>query len=126
MRESLDPGPLLEVRDLRIAFSGQEAVRGVSFSIGRGETLGLVGESGSGKSATSLAMLRLLPASAEVSGSIRLNLDSSLASPQGLKPQAGPGNLMDGLKPVPFKTTNVGEELLSLSENRMRRHRRQS
>lgn len=64
--------PLLEVRDLRIAFSGVEAVRGISLAIGRGETLGLVGESGSGKSATSLAMLRLLPASAMVSGSIKL------------------------------------------------------
>ncbi len=68
-----DVKPLLEVRDLRIAFSGNEAVRGVSFAIHRGETLGLVGESGSGKSATSLAMLRLLPASASVSGSIRLD-----------------------------------------------------
>ncbi len=63
---------LLEVRDLRIAFGGREAVRGVSFAIGRGETLGLVGESGSGKSATSLAMLRLLPGTAAVSGSIKL------------------------------------------------------
>ena len=64
---------LLEVRDLRIAFSGHEAVRGISFSIARGETLGLVGESGSGKSATSLAMLRLLPESAVVTGSIKFN-----------------------------------------------------
>ena len=61
---------LLEVRDLRIAFSGKEAVRGISFELRRGETLGLVGESGSGKSATSLAMMRLLPPSAAVSGSV--------------------------------------------------------
>ena len=90
--------PLLEVSDLRIAFSGHEAVHGVSFAIGRGETLGLVGESGSGKSATSLAMLRLLPASAEVSGSIRLWL---------------PGD-------------DAGAEILSLPEDRMRAHRGQS
>jgi len=63
---------LLEVRDLRIAFSGKEAVRGISFELRRGETLGLVGESGSGKSATSLAMMRLLPPSAEVSGSVKI------------------------------------------------------
>ncbi len=64
--------PLLAVRDLRIAFGGHEAVRGVSFAIAPGETLGLVGESGSGKSATSLAMMRLLPQSARASGSIGL------------------------------------------------------
>ena len=62
--------PLLSVRDLRIAFSGRECVHGISFDLVRGETLGLVGESGSGKSATSLAMMRLLPPSATVSGSI--------------------------------------------------------
>jgi peptide/nickel transport system ATP-binding protein len=61
---------LLAVRDLRIAFGGREAVREISFEIAAGETLGLVGESGSGKSATSLAMMRLLPPSATVSGRI--------------------------------------------------------
>jgi peptide/nickel transport system ATP-binding protein len=103
--------PLLEVRDLRIAFSGHEAVRGVSFAIGRGETLGLVGESGSGKSATSLAMLRLLPASAEVSGSIRLCMAP-------LVPTHDDGTVMKG--PPLF------EELLTLPEERMRAHRGQS
>ena len=77
-----DVKPLLEVRDLRIAFSGNEAVRGISFAIHRGETLGLVGESGSGKSATSLAMLRLLPASASISGSIRLDGEELLTLPE--------------------------------------------
>jgi peptide/nickel transport system ATP-binding protein len=62
--------PLLRVDDLKIAFGAHEAVRGVSFAIAPGETLGLVGESGSGKSATSLAMMRLLPGSARVSGRI--------------------------------------------------------
>lgn len=73
---------MLEVKDLRIAFSGREAVHGVSFRIEKGETLGLVGESGSGKSATSLAMLRLLPASATVAGELRLNGEDLLLLPE--------------------------------------------
>jgi len=93
MQTPSDSTPLVNVRDLRIAFSGHEAVRGISFAIKRGETLGLVGESGSGKSATALAMLRLLPPTAAVSGSIRLSTDEA------------------------------GDELLTLPEERMRRHR---
>jgi peptide/nickel transport system ATP-binding protein len=75
--------PLLDIRNLNIEFSaaGQpgaavpaqtlRAVRDVSFSISPGEVLGLVGESGSGKSITSLAIMRLLPPQARVSGEIR-------------------------------------------------------
>jgi peptide/nickel transport system ATP-binding protein len=74
--------PLLDVRDLSIQFpqsrGGQTpatappaaAVRSLSFSIAPGEVLGLVGESGSGKSVTSLAIMGLLPSSAEVTGEI--------------------------------------------------------
>ena len=62
--------PVLQVDQLTIAFGGFTAVAGVSFTIAEGETLGLVGESGSGKSATSLAVLRLLPPSATVHGRI--------------------------------------------------------
>jgi peptide/nickel transport system ATP-binding protein len=62
--------PLLDVRDLSVAFGGREAVRRISFWISAGETLGLVGESGSGKSAASLAILRLLPGTASVSGRV--------------------------------------------------------
>jgi oligopeptide/dipeptide ABC transporter, ATP-binding protein, C-terminal domain len=55
---------LLDVRDLRTYFHVMDgtvpAVDGVSFSLGRGQTLGIVGESGSGKSVTALTVMRLL------------------------------------------------------------------
>ncbi len=50
---------LLEVRGLRVAFGGKDVVRGIDFSISRGEKLALVGESGSGKTVTALSLLRL-------------------------------------------------------------------
>jgi len=57
--------PLLDVRNLQVAFGSRDlrtlAVRGVSFNIGRGETVAIVGESGSGKSVSALSVMRLLP-----------------------------------------------------------------
>jgi len=50
---------LLDVRGLRVAFGGKDVVRGIDFSIARGEKLALVGESGSGKTVTALSLLRL-------------------------------------------------------------------
>ena len=65
---------LLEVRDLAVTYrtGGQRvrAVRGVSFSLAPGQTLGMAGESGSGKTTVALSLLRLLPPAAEVTGQV--------------------------------------------------------
>ena len=68
---------LLEVQHLNVSLQtprGQaQAVRDVSFSLARGQTLGLVGESGCGKSITALSLLGLLPDNAQVTGSVRFD-----------------------------------------------------
>ena len=67
---------VLSVRDLNVRFNSENgvvhAVRGVDFDLMPGKTLGIVGESGSGKSVTSLAIMGLLPPTAEIAGSVRL------------------------------------------------------
>jgi peptide/nickel transport system ATP-binding protein len=77
--------PLLEVNSLHIGFAirtGETtAVRDISFAIAPRETLALVGESGSGKSVTALALLRLLPQNARMTGDIRFDGRSVLALP---------------------------------------------
>jgi len=93
-----DALPILQVEDLSIGFGGREVVHGISFEIAAGETLGLVGESGSGKSATALALLRLLPPEAQVSGRVEF------APPGGAGATSTP-------------------DLLRLSEAEMRRRR---
>ncbi|MBE0414879.1 ABC transporter ATP-binding protein [Yoonia sp.] len=71
--------PILRVENLRtelaLSSGAIEVVRGVSFSVNKGETLGIVGESGSGKSMTALSIMRVLPRPIGriASGSIHLN-----------------------------------------------------
>ena len=70
--------PVLQVKDLKTSFltsSGEvQAVRGVSFSVNKGESVGIVGESGSGKSVTSLSVMQLLTGTGNiVGGSVKLN-----------------------------------------------------
>ncbi|WP_371156898.1 ABC transporter ATP-binding protein [Jannaschia sp. 2305UL9-9] len=77
---------LLTVENLRIAFrqdgKTSEAVRGVSFTVEKGETVALVGESGSGKSVTALSTVSLLPDSAEVTGSIIYDGTQMVGAPE--------------------------------------------
>jgi peptide/nickel transport system ATP-binding protein len=71
--------PLLEVSNLNVKFAsrggksdaGVQAVRNVSYHVDTGETLCIIGESGSGKSVSMRSLMRLLPSTAEISGSIR-------------------------------------------------------
>lgn len=83
---------LLNVRNLTIQYpdTRHPAVDGLSFAIDRGESVGLVGESGSGKTQTALAIMGLLPANANCSGSIRIDdqelLGASVATLNRLRP----------------------------------------
>ncbi|OZM72877.1 peptide ABC transporter ATP-binding protein [Amycolatopsis antarctica] len=69
--------PLLELSDLGVTYRTHDgdvpAVRGVNVRIEAGDTLGIAGESGSGKSTVAMSVLRLLPKSAKVSGTIALD-----------------------------------------------------
>ena len=82
-----DPGILLDVADLAVTFPTDDgivqAVRGVSYQLHKGEALGIVGESGSGKSVSSLAVLGLLPRTAQISGSVRLYGEELLGRSEG-------------------------------------------
>ncbi|MCB2140628.1 MAG: ATP-binding cassette domain-containing protein, partial [Rhodobacteraceae bacterium] len=79
---------VLKVRDLSVRFRQDgrmiEAVKGVSFAIGKGETVALVGESGSGKSVTALSTVALLGANAEIAGSITYLDQQMVGAPEPL------------------------------------------
>ena len=80
------PATVLDVRDLSVRFRQDgrliDAVRHVSFTVGRGETLALVGESGSGKSVTALSTVSLLPDTAMVTGSVTYNGTQLVGAPE--------------------------------------------
>ncbi|MGV9709311.1 dipeptide ABC transporter ATP-binding protein [Gordonia sp. NPDC003424] len=70
------PEPVLAVRDLHVSFGTEagrlDAVRGLTFDLAAGSTMAIVGESGSGKSVSAAAIMRLLPDTASVRGSVAL------------------------------------------------------
>ncbi|MGW0563814.1 ABC transporter ATP-binding protein [Streptomyces sp. NPDC003016] len=75
---------LLEVKDLHVTYgAGTRAVRGVDLTLSAGQKLGIAGESGCGKSTLALALLRLLPASARLSGEVLLDGEDVLTMKWG-------------------------------------------
>jgi peptide/nickel transport system ATP-binding protein len=78
---------MLSVRDLAVSYGrgarATHAVRGVSFDLSAGDTLGIAGESGCGKSTVAAAMLRILPANASVTGEILLDGEDVLTMRPG-------------------------------------------
>ncbi len=114
--------PLLDVRDLSVAFGRSVAVDGISFSIKRGECVALVGESGSGKSVSALSVLKLLPypTASHPSGAIRFRgRDLLTASDQEMREVRGNDisiifqEPMTSLNPLQTIETQIGE-ILSL------------
>jgi oligopeptide/dipeptide ABC transporter ATP-binding protein len=129
---------LLEIRNLTISFPARNAinvpaVREISFSIAKGEVLGLVGESGSGKSVTSLAIMRLLPATANVNGTIGFeNEDLTKADDDHLRALRGRSMAMifqepmTALNPVMRVGDQVAEAVLAHSRNGHRISKREA
>ena len=113
--------PLLEVRDLAVSFGATTAVKQVSFTLERGQTLALVGESGSGKSVSALSILQLLPYphARHPGGSIRLRGEELIgASPVRLREVRGNQiamvfqEPMTSLNPLHSIEKQIGETLL--------------
>ncbi len=120
------PGqPLLRVEDLGVRFgrgpAAVDAVRGVGFDVGRGETVALVGESGSGKSVTALSILRLLPYpnASHPTGRILLDGEDLLRAPGETLRRIRGGRVgmvfqepMTSLNPLHTVERQVGETLV--------------
>ena len=116
---SAAPEPLLVIRDLQTHFRTEDgvvpAVDGVSFHVGRGETVAVVGESGSGKSVTSLSVMRLIPPpGAIVGGSIRFDGRDILAM-SGPEIRAVRGNEIGMIFQEPMTSLNpvktIGDQI---------------
>jgi peptide/nickel transport system ATP-binding protein len=109
---------LLEVEELDVAFPTPRgrvrAVNGLSFAVETGETLAVVGESGSGKSVAQLALLGLLPPSAEVR-SKRIAFDGRALDPRALRGRELGIVFQDPLSAL-HPLLSVGEQLCEVLE----------
>jgi peptide/nickel transport system ATP-binding protein len=117
---------LLDVRNLQVDFVPRDgpplrAVDGVSFTLARGEALGVVGESGCGKTTAMLALLRLLPPAGRVAGGQVLfdGVDLLTLSPQELRARRWNDlavvfqGAMNALNPVRSVGDQIGEAILA-------------
>jgi oligopeptide/dipeptide ABC transporter ATP-binding protein len=138
----LPPAPadaVLTVDGLRVTFPGPEGpvspVRGVSFSVGRGEVVGVVGESGSGKSLTALAVAQLIESPGSVDADRLEFLGTSLlgGEPDGTR-AAGHRTLLGTSFAMVFQdpttslnpTMRVGRQLAEVAEEHQRMTRKQA
>ena len=115
--------PLLSVRDLSIEIAGTRVVDGVSFTLAAGETLGLVGESGSGKTLTSLALLRLLPPGARMTGGQILLEGEDLVVARETRMRALRGGAMAMIFQEPMTALNPVRTIGAQLEHVIARHR---
>ena len=114
--------PLLKIENLHVSFASKQGplrvIRGISYNINKGETLGVVGESGCGKSVTSLALLRLLCANGVSSGKIFFDGADLLHLPEEKMREYRGGKIamifqepMTALNPVMSIGDQIGEQL---------------
>ncbi len=119
---------LLEVAELEVAFRTPRgrvrAVNGLSFSVDAGETLAIVGESGSGKSVAQLAVLDLLPSSAEVR-SQRVAFDGQVLDARKLRGRELAIVFQDPLSAL-HPLLSIGEQLCEVLETHERLARREA
>ena len=129
MNDRSSTKPLLQVDDLRVSLptarGWAQALRGVSWRMERGQTVGLIGESGSGKSLTALALMGLLPERARVSGSIALQGQELVGLPEPQMCQLR-GARMAMIFQEPMTSLNPAYTIGNQLEEALIRHRRVS
>ncbi|WP_338608665.1 ABC transporter ATP-binding protein [Pelagibacterium nitratireducens] len=117
---------VLDVRDLQIQFDtavgAVRAVKGISFSVGKGRTLAVVGESGCGKSVTAMALMRLLRSPGKIVGGQMLlelggkTVDLAALDPKGAKIRGIRGNQMAMIFQEPMTSLNplhtIGRQIM--------------
>lgn len=123
----MTPEPFLKIDNLGVRFGGEndpyakDAVKGVSLTLAKGETLALVGESGSGKSVTALSILQLLPypLASHPTGSIKFDGDELVGAGKGLLQRVRGARVgmifqepMTSLNPLHTVAKQIGESLV--------------